>query len=154
MFSKEEAKALKVEFWTAFGKIMSKHESASFLKVKWVGYKSFIKDIHFRLETDNKTAKFCIDIQCEDKSIRSIFFEQFSEFKNLLESNFHTEMYWVKSHYLPIGIEVSRIYTQIENVNHFRKSDWPIIFENMEKWLLALDEFWSEFKDIFHELAE
>lgn len=154
MFSKEEAKALKIEFWTAFGTIMSKHQSASFEKIKWTNYKTKIKDLYFRLETDNKTAKFCIDIQCEDETIRAIFFEQFGEFKNLLESNFHTELFWIDSHYLPIGVEISRIYTQIENVNHFRKSDWPTIFENMEKWLLAMDEFWSEFKDIFHELAE
>ena len=97
MYSKEETKKLKRDFWTSFGVYMKKHNVRLGKKINWVNYNTKIKDIYFRLNVTNKKATFYIEIQHKDLDIREIYYEQFTELKKVLESNFnpHLILYFV-----------------------------------------------------------
>ncbi|MBL4705110.1 MAG: DUF4268 domain-containing protein [Flavobacteriales bacterium] len=153
MFSKEEARELKTLFWTAFGKYMGKHNSASGSKVKWVNYKTGVNDIYIRLHCDAKKASISIDLQHQDEGIRELFLEQFQQLKAILDAQLKEEWDWNSEHYTETGQKIVRISKTRNGVNLFRKDDWKEIFEFYESRMVALDAFWSEFGELFIMLS-
>lgn len=152
MYGKEEAKELKTLFWTSFGKYMRKHTTEYGSKIQWVNYKTGIKDIYFRLDADKRTAKVCVDLQHRDPEIREIFYDQFLETKTVFHELTGSEWIWLPIYIDDYGKEISRIYLEIDQVNMYNKDTWETMFLFFEKYMLGLDNYWEEFKDLFKQL--
>ena len=78
MFSKNEAKLLRQEFWTSFGKSFP---------TEWVLYNTKVKGLSFKFHFDTKTAyvAFCIDME----PIRQqAYWNQMLSHKSILETDF------------------------------------------------------------------
>ena len=50
MYSKEYKSEMKKLFYTSFGKYMSKNKSINDTKIKWLNYKTNIKDLYFKID--------------------------------------------------------------------------------------------------------
>lgn len=133
---------------------MGKYRSVSGKKVKWVNYKTGVKDIYFRLECDKKQASIGIELQHKDEGIRDLFFEQFRELKRVLEAETNEEWNWETEAFTPSGTPIYRICTVCNGVNVYRKDDWREIFNFFEPRMVALDRFWVEFGEIFVLLSK
>ncbi|MBP5983845.1 MAG: DUF4268 domain-containing protein, partial [Fluviicola sp.] len=72
MFSKEELKQYKTDFWIAFKKRMQDKRSSNGRRINWLNYPSEIPYIFIRLDATAKEARFMIDIQPKDDGIRAI----------------------------------------------------------------------------------
>lgn len=154
MFSKEEAKELTTLFWTSFGKYMNKHKPQYAKNIKWVNYKTGVKDIYFRLNADKNSASISIEIQHSDASIRNLFFEQFEELKTIF-NYIVGDWIWDKEAFNNMGIPISKIYINHEKkVNIFIKDTWADCFKFFELNIVKVDEFWSEFNEIFKNLSD
>ncbi|MEN8957704.1 MAG: DUF4268 domain-containing protein [Flavobacteriales bacterium] len=153
MFSKEESKSLRKEFWTTFGVYMKKYNKVYHNKVRWVNYNTKCKDIYLRLDVDKKKALFSIDIQHKDEGMRGIFFEQFQELRAVITESFPQELIWEPDYFNEFG-ELSRIYVELPNVSVFNKNTWQETFQFMEKNIVAGHDFWEDFGEIFLNLAE
>lgn len=154
MFSKEEAKELTTLFWTSFGKYMQKHKPTFAKHVKWVNYKTGVKDIYFRLHADKKTASIAIELQHQDESIRKLYFEQFTELKTVFTAT-AGEWIWEEEYFGFKGNEISRIYLDHDiKFNIFIKDTWGECFQFFEKHIVNLDEFWCDFNEIFKNLSD
>lgn len=152
MYSKQEASQLRQEFWTAFGQYMLPVLSSEGMKISWTNYKTGEKNIYFRMNVDNKTASVAIEITHKDKGLQEIYFEQFLQLKSLLHNALNEEWEWQKFVQDDNGNTISRIYTEIKNVNLFNKNDWPQLISFFKKNMIALDEFWDNAKDVFEAL--
>ena len=154
MWSREEAQEKRKEFWTSFGVYMRKHIPKSHPKARWLNYKTGVSDVYFRMEVDHNGAKVCIDIQHRDEEIRELFYEQFQEFRGLLQASLGDDLIWEKEYVLEeTGKRVSRIYNHLQYKNIYRKEDWRELFGFLEPNLLGFDEFWADFRDVFIELS-
>lgn len=154
MFSKEEAKKLTKLFWTSFGKFMGKHPSHLGKNIKWVNYKTGVKDLYFRLRADSKKAEIAVELQHKDEGIRELFFDQFEELKTVF-SSIVGEWDWEKDIYNDTGTKISKIHlTFPEKVNIYDKNTWQNCFIFFEQNMVALDEFWGEFSDLFKQLEK
>lgn len=153
MFSKAELRAWNERFYTAFGVFMRKHQPQADWGLKWLNYHTGVKDIYFRVEADKKAGRVSIDLQQPDPGMRELFFEQFLEFRKILESYMETELIWDEAYTLPNGRIISRIYVEKKGLNIFKEDDWRDFFEFFETYLLRLDAFWADFKPAFEELA-
>ena len=154
MYGKEEAQKLRKEFWTTFGVYMQKHRPLLGNKTRWVNYRTGIRHMYFRLKADNKTAAVSIELQHKDEEIRQLYWEQLCELKTLLTASLPDEYIWDEKQYNDAGMPVSVVYSQIKNVNIYDKNTWKEIFSFFERNMLALDEFWYEFKPIFKQLDD
>lgn len=152
MYSKQEAAQLKQEFWTTFGQYMSPVLSAEGEKINWVNYKTGEKNIHFRMQADNKKAGISIDLTHKDRDIQQLYFEQFRELRKFLLDAAGEEWTWQLHTVDDFGKIVSRIYTEKENVSIFKKEDWPQLISFFKQRMIALDEFWSNVKYSFESL--
>lgn len=152
MYSREEASQLRQAFWTAFGQYMSPQLSSQGLRVNWINYKTGLKDVYFRMDAGKKNASIGITLAHPDAGIQELFFEQFLELKNLLNSYLQEEWEWVLHTSDENGKTISRIYTEIVGVSVFNKNDWPALITFFKPRITALDEFWNDSRDIFESL--
>lgn len=148
MFSREEAKRLRKEFWTTYGVYMRKH-SMEYGKVKWLNYRTGIKDIYIRLYSEGKLARVSIDIQHSDDGIRELFWEQFGELKRVLTDLAGEDLVWEEEAFLDDGRPISRIGVEKHGLHVFNKKDWAELFKFFERYQVPFHEFWTDFKEIF-----
>lgn len=149
MYSREEAKRLKEQFWTSFGQYMIGVPSADMEKVNWVNYKTGIKHLFFRMDGTNKTAVIMIEITHPDPSIRELMFAQFVELKNVLHTALGEEWEWDPVYYDAYGKETARISLSLDKVSVFKNTDWPTLISFFKPRIIAIDEFWSTAKYTF-----
>lgn len=152
MYSKEEAKRLKEEFWTSFGQYMSAIPSADLERVNWVNYKTGIKHLFFKMDVSNKVAVIMIELTHPDDSIRELMYAQFVELRNVFQSSIEEEWEWDEVYYDSYGKKTARISMELEKVSVFKKEDWSALISFFKPRIIALDEFWSTAKysfDIF-----
>jgi len=152
MYSKQEAAQLKQQFWTTFGQYMRPVISANGEKINWVNYKTGEKDIYFRMQADNKKASVAIALTHKDEGLQALYFEQFQQLKTLLHNILQEEWIWQLHTSDEQGKNISRIYTAINDVSIFKQSDWPQLISFFKPRIIALDEFWSNVKDIFEAM--
>lgn len=152
MYSKEETKRLKRDFWTSFGLYMKKYNGILGKKINWVNYNTKIKDVYFRLNVTNQKASFSIEIQHKDLDIREIYYEQFLELKVVLESNFDQPLIWDSLTTNDFDLIVSKIGIEKHGVNIFDKDTWKESFIFLEKNIVAAHHFWEDFVEIFKQL--
>lgn len=152
MYSRQETSQLRKEFWTAFGQYMQPVLSAEGEKVNWINYKTGEKGIYFRMDADNKKASIAIELLHTDAGLRQLYFEQFRELKKILEGETGEEWIWAENIADLNGKPSSKIYTEIDTVNLFKKEDWPKLISFFKQRIIALDAFWSMVKYQFEML--
>lgn len=149
MYSKEEAKKLKQEFWTAYGQYMALTPSADGERVNWVNYKTGIKHLYFRMDATNKAVTIAVEMTHPDAGIRQLMYNQFLELKNVLHDTLEEEWIWDEVFYDEDGRKIARIWTSREKLSIFNKEHWPEIISFLKPRIVALDEFWSMAKYSF-----
>ena len=81
MFSKEESRQLKQEFWTSFGKSFPR---------KWILYNTKLKGLSFKFHFDNKKALVALDIE-DSLEHRIKYWEKLVALQSILKDEFLPE---------------------------------------------------------------
>ena len=153
MFSKEESRQLNYNFWNGFQECMSKNRSANGRKINWINYPSDVKNIFIRLEVDSKGARLCFDIQPKDDSIRSIFWEQMTELKIVMEDITQSTPEWIENYYYLDKQYISRIVWTDDSLNFYNLEHREPIYKFLKERLTKFDLFYQEYKEILIALA-
>lgn len=138
MFSKEEAKKLRQEFWTSFGKEYPH---------KWLLYNTGLKEIQLKFTFERKYAQVSLDIISEDALITEYYFEKLESLKAILESDYLPEIIFDSEYELPEGKIVARIYVHKDHVSIYNKKDWPRVKEFLYQKMIHLEDFFKDFSD-------
>ena len=151
MYSKDEKKKQTVDFWNSFGLYMKKHNK-DFGKIRWVNYRTNVKDIYVRLNITNKNATFAIELQHKDDGIRELIFEQFKALKKPISTNVDGNLLWNDVGFNDTNQPISSITETLNNVSIYNKEDWQQVFFFFEKRIIGFHTFWIEFSELFKEL--
>lgn len=138
MYSREEAKKIRQEFWTTFGQEYPH---------KWLLYNTGMKEIQMKFTFDRKFAMVSLDISDEDDLVREYYFEKLESLKSILESDYLPGIIFDGNYELPEGKIVSRIYVKFEGVSVYNKQDWPTVKHFLSGKMLLLEEFFNDFSD-------
>lgn len=139
MFSKEEAKRLREEFWTHFGKEYPR---------KWILYDTKIKEIQLKFTFTPEVAQVSLDISSSDELIREYYWDKMLSLKNILLNEYLPDAIFDENYFLPEGKIVSRVYAEIKKVNIYRKNDWLQVQEFLYGRMELLEIFFLEYRDI------
>ena len=138
MFSREESKKLRQEFWTSFGKEYPR---------KWILYNTRMKELQLKFTFERKYAMVSLDISDEDELVREYYFEKLESLKSILETEYLPEVIFDKDYGLPEGKIISRIYVQLDKVSIYNKNDWPRVKEFLYTKMMLLEEFFNDLSD-------
>mgnify|MGYP001598114920 FL=1 len=139
MFSKEESRLLRQEFWTSFGKSFPR---------KWILYDTKIKGVSFKFHLDTKSALIALDLE-DNLENRINCWEKLVALKNILHSDYLPDAIYEEEYYLDNGKEISRIYLPLEQkVSIHNKNSWRDVMEFFNINMVLLEAFFEEYKDI------
>ena len=113
-----------------------------------------LKIFFFRLNIDNKGAKFSIEMQHKDEGLRELFFEQFKALKVVLDDNIREELIWEEKVFNQNNQPISGIFSDLNKVSIYNEKDWTSIFQFFEKRMIGLHTFWVEFEEVFKDLEK
>jgi hypothetical protein len=151
MFTKDEEKEIKLQFWHGLTQELNHVKGLHANKVNWTNFNTSIRHMYFRMEADENGARLCIDLQFPDQGIRELFYEQFTEFSNILNKRFEDRLIWLPTFQHWNGKTISRIYVGMEG-NFYDRSQWPEMFTFLTQNFTILEAFWSEFGDVFKNM--
>lgn len=142
MFSREESKRIRQEFWTSFGKEFPR---------KWILYNTKIKEIQLKFTFNRKCAQASIDVIDDDELIRAYYFEKFESLKKILITEYLPDAIYEEDYKLPEGKTISRIYVLMDDVSIHNKEDWPIVKAFLAKNMKLLESFFNDFVDFIRD---
>ena len=138
MFSKEESKQIRQDFWIFFGKRYPR---------KWLLYDTKVKEINLKFSFDNQKAQVSFDIETHDELIREYYFEKFESLKNLLKAEIAEDISLEQNYLRSSGKIISRIYVEKTGVNIHNKTHWPEVFDFFNEHMQKFELFWYEYQD-------
>lgn len=154
MYSKEELREIRTEFWNDFKKHMQQFRSSNGRRMNWLNYPSEVPNVYIRLHADNHGIAFSFDIQGKDEGIRAILWEQMTELKVVLESEMGNDGEWLERTFSESVGEFSSIRWELNGLRFSNPKHKADIFTFFEDRLIKFDAFYQEFKDILINLAD
>lgn len=143
MYSKEEARQMKRNFWIAFAEAYPR---------KWLLHNTKIKDVSLKFFTDNKKAQVLLDIEPKEEEKRKIYFQKIESLKQILLDDYLPDAIFEQHFFLENGKEISRVWVSLENVSVFNPKTWPAIFDFFNEKMNAFELFFYEFEDYIKDL--
>lgn len=139
MFSKEESRRLRQEFWTSFGKSFPR---------KWVLYDTKLKGLSFKFHFDNRTALVALDLE-DDLEYRIKYWEKLLALKTILLDDYLPEAIYDEAYFLDNKKEISRIYVPLEQkVSIHNKNSWRDVMEFFNTNMSLFEAFFEEYKEV------
>jgi len=138
MFSKEESRQLRHEFWTAFGKSFPR---------KWILYNTKIKGLSFKFYFNTKKALVALDLE-GDLENRINYWEKLLTLRSIIE-DYLPDIIFEDEYYLENKKEISRIYVPLkQNVSIYNKNSWRDTMEFFNETMNLFEAFFEEYKDV------
>jgi len=139
MFSKEESRKLKQEFWTSFGKSFPR---------KWILYNTKLKGLSFKFHFDTKSALIALDLE-DDLENRIKYWEKLLALKSIFLEEYVPDAIFEEEYFLDNEKEISRIYLPLEQkVSIHNKNTWRDVMEFFNKNMGLFESFFEEYKDV------
>lgn len=142
MFSREESKRIREEFWTEFGQTYPR---------KWLLYNTKIKEVQLKFTFTTELAQVSLDVSSPDDLIQEFYVEKLYSLESVLKSDYLSEAILEDNYLLPEGKQVMRIYVQMNNVNIHNKKHWPEVFEFLYSNMDKLETFFKDFEDFIKD---
>jgi hypothetical protein len=152
MFSKEEEKEFKSDFWQGLNSELELRKGVHGNKVNWTNFNTGIKHLYFRMDLEENFPKLCIDMQFPNEGIRELYYEQFTEFKDRLDSLFESELIWLPRFEHSNTRTIARICIENKELDYYRREDWPAMYAYFGDNFQKLEAFWNEFNEVFFQL--
>ena len=141
MFSKEESKQLRQDFWIAFGKSFPR---------KWILYDTKIKGLSLKFHFDLKIAMVSMDIETSDLEQRIKLWEKLIALRLILVNEYLSEAQFDDSFLLNNHKDISRIYVYKQSVSIHNKNTWRETMEFLDHNMNLFEKFFREYEDIIN----
>ncbi len=148
MYSIEELKQLKKEFWEGFAVFCSYHPVLGKRKSKFMLYNTKMKGVQLKFDANREGAFVILELNNKNDTIRFEQYEQFEKYKVIMEENFPDGLIWDFAFQLETGHEVCRIYSRKENIDIHRRSDWMSFYQFMSEEMLKLERAFRTVKEV------
>ncbi|GGD06913.1 DUF4268 domain-containing protein [Hyunsoonleella pacifica] len=139
MFSKEESRILRQEFWTSFGKSFPR---------KWILYNTKLKGLSFKFYFDTKKALVTLDLE-DDLEHRITYWEKLEALKSILMDDYLPDVIYEEVYFLDNKKEISRIYVLLEQkVSIHNKNTWRDVMVFFNNKMDLFEAFFLEYKEV------
>jgi vacuolar-type H+-ATPase catalytic subunit A/Vma1 len=147
MFSKDEAKKIREEFWDSFNKLSAGRRARKGLPGSWMLSQTGVKALNLRFHVDREVAQVGIDLETRNMDKRIELYEKLESIKKLLEKAMESQLIWELEYIRENGKSVSRIYLQRDGVDIYDRETWPGAQQFMYENMMKLETFFREYRD-------
>ncbi len=148
MYSKEELKTLKKEFWEGFDVFCSHNKELGLRKKKWILYDTKVKGVDMKFDATRQGAFVILEINHRSKEERMLMFEKIKTYKNIIEQYFEVPLVWDDYFIRETGNEVCRIYVQQHGLDIYRHIHWMDFYKFMANNMLSMEAAFEEIRDM------
>ncbi len=106
-----------------------------------------IKQVKLKFHFDECLALTGIEIDTRNREKKLYIWEKFVSLKKNLDENADFKILWDKEYSLDTNKTVSRIFTQLDNVNIYNTSDWKKVNSFFYKTMSYFEDFFLEYRD-------
>lgn len=147
MWSKEEAKELRMKFWSGFKRYCYKQR----IDRKWVLTGVKIKSVQLKFYADEQKALVMFQVDHKNPLTRYKIYETFMSYRKLMAETCGDELHWEED-YTGVGERpVSAIYFELLNVNMYNSQDCDKIYAFFAEKMVLLEEAYWEYRDLINE---
>ena len=147
MYSKEELKQLKKEFWEGFGTYCSEVPALKRRKSKFILYNTKMKGVELKFDATRDGAFVILEINLHNEKARLEKYEQFEQYKSIMEKQFPNGLIWDFAFIRECGTQVSRIYTKKIGIDLHRRIQWMEFYTFMSVEMLKLERAFKVVKE-------
>lgn len=147
MYSKEELKQLKKEFWEGFGLYCSQIPALKRRKSKFLLYNTKMKGVEMKFDATRNGAYVILEINLTSEEARLQRYEQFEQYKIIFEKYFPEGLIWDFAYVRESGEQVCRIYTHKPGIDIHRRIQWMEFYKFMAEEMLKLEKGFRLVKD-------
>jgi hypothetical protein len=154
MLTKDDAKQLRLQFWSEFNEYSIRKKKRMRKPLKWIMNNTGIKQFKLKFSFDEERATIGMDVETRNLDKRIEVFGKLERLKTVMETAIGQPLIWELEHTLSTGKSISRVYLELKNVNIYRKEDWSVVMDFFYKNMLILEKVYSEYKDYLKYCGE
>lgn len=148
MYSKEEIKQIRTEFWDGFQSYSAPKRRRLGKQKKWTMQNTGIKAIDLKFHIDRKIASVGMDVISKSLENKVAYWNKLIGLQTLLNAEFNQEVIWDDMFTLESGKDIIRIAIYKENVSLIKKECWQEVYEFFFDNMIKFEDFLEEYKDI------
>lgn len=142
MFTKEEAKKLREDFWIEFGEIYPR---------KWLLHYTKIKEVSLKFTFNTKMAQVALVADSDDALIQEYYFDKFWSLEKILKTEHFSNLIKEADYYDEHRKHSSRVYVQLDNVNIYNRKCWEKVQDFLYENMSQMELFFYEYEDFIRE---
>lgn len=151
MYSKEQLKLLKEEFWEGFAAYCEVQPYLRERKKIWTLYNTKVKGVELKFDATRTGAYVILEVNHHREDERLEMFERLTWYREVLEVDIDDEIIWDICFIRDTGQQVARIYMEYPGIDFHRREHWGEFFRFMatrmyqlEKNFLSIAEYLRE----------
>ena len=117
MYSKDELKNLKLEFWESFAAFCEVQPYLRGRKKIWTLYDTKVKGVELKFDATREGAFVILEVNHRGEEARLEMFERLTWYKDTLEMDFPEGLTWDICFVRDTGKQVARIYTSKSGID-------------------------------------
>ena len=151
MYSKDELKNLKLEFWESFAAFCEVQPYLRGRKKTWVLYDTKVKGVELKFDATREGAFVILEVNHRGEEARLEMFERLTWYKDTLEMDFPEGLTWDICFVRDTGKQVARIYTSKSGIDFHRRQDWGEFFSFMASQMYLLERNFMSIAEYLRE---
>ena len=144
MYSKDELKNLKLEFWEIQPYLRGR-------KKIWTLYDTKVKGVELKFDATRAGAFVILEVNHRGEEARLEMFERLTWYKDTLETDFPEGLTWDICFVRDTGKQVARIYTSKSGIDFHRRQDWGEFFSFMASQMYLLERNFMSIAEYLRE---
>ena len=151
MYSKDELKNLKLEFWESFAAFCEVQPYLRGRKKIWTLYDTKVKGVELKFDATREGAFVILEVNHRGEEARLEMFERLTWYKDTLETDFPEGLTWDICFVRDTGKQVARIYTSKSGIDFHRRQDWGEFFSFMASQMYLLERNFMSLAEYLRE---
>lgn len=151
MYSKDELKKLKIEFWESFAAYCEVQPYLRRRRKMWTLYNTKIKGVELKFDANRKGAYVILEVNHRQEEERLEMYERLTWYKETLEKDFPDGLIWDCCFVRETGNEVARIYVAKEGLDLHRREHWGDFFSFMARQMYLLERNFMSIAEYLRE---
>ncbi|WP_439182952.1 DUF4268 domain-containing protein [Carboxylicivirga taeanensis] len=147
MFSKEEAKQIRQQFWHKLENRTRRLPGQKGKKIKWIFDETGIKGLDLRFDINRERAIVALEINHRSEERRLQLYEKLEACKGIFENEFGGPLAWDYLYTKDEGREVCRVYEELAPADLYQEEQWPVVMKFMIDRMIRLEKAFLEVKD-------